>query len=364
METTNSFMSLIESFHFGDEKSHLWISIGRNRLDGEGRILTGYHGIQPEWKNLSFGMRFGSVRINGSLDDVELNNLMKGREYTDWQYGNLSLSLVDNDLAFFSFGAIYGIHDGETATYQSTISANAKENNVVSYPYAEINIPFLPNKNHFQLNLLGSMATYLPVSPSINFDNIYDSDESSFENYMLSTGLSFGIKNLSIQWIAGIHKGFVNPYLHSPLVRMAGMNWLLYDSDMETRLQVTYSGKGFSFGASYTLPFDFGRDGKIACLDNSSTHADMLALGISAQISSFTVEAGYETFGLNDFSSIDEKEDTNTSFKLSIAYDYDFIHAEIGLKRNVSGRGINTSFGDDNPLMGYGVCTFHLSKGI
>lgn len=355
-ETTSSIMGYIDSFHLGSKSGHLWMAVDKDPLNEEGKIMTGYHAVQPDWKNLSLGMRFGSVRINGTFDDVELHHMREEeRSLSGWQYGNLSLSLVDDDLSFFSFGAVYAVHGDRAAAFLT----DAHTYSSVSYPYAEINIPFLGNKRKYHLNLLGSAATYLPVSPDMNFDYIYDSDESSFDNFLLTGGLSFGTKAWDIQLIAGHHKGFINPYVRSPFVRAAGMNYLQYTSDMDARLQATYKGRFFSFGASYTLPFDFDEDDKIARFSSdvgTGLHADMLSIGFSAQLKGFTLSAGYEVYGLNDMHGLDDADDLSTMLKASLAYDWSFLHLEGGVKRNIDS--------STSPLVGYALCELDFHKGF
>lgn len=355
-ETTSSIMSYIDSFHLGSKAGHLWMAVDKEPLNEEGRIMTGYHAVQPDWKNLSLGMRFGSVRINGSFDDVELHHMREtDRSLKGWQYGNLSLSLVDDDLSFFSFGAVYALHGDSTVTFQERDEAGAHTYRSVSYPYAEINIPFLGNRRQYHLNLLGSAATYLPVSPDMDFDYIYDSDESSFDNFLLTAGLSFGTKAWDVQLTAGHHKGFINPYVRSPFVRTMGMNYLQYKADMDARLQATYKGRCLSFGASYTLPFDFDQDDKIARFSDG-VHADMLSIGLSAQLKGFTLGAGYEVYGLNDMHGLDDADDLSTMLKASLAYDWSFLHLEGGVKRNIDS--------STSPLVGYALCELDFHKGF
>ena len=277
------------------------------------------------------------------------------RSLKGWQYGNLSLSLVDDDLSFFSFGAVYALHGDSTVTFQERDEAGAHTYRSVSYPYAEINIPFLGNRRQHHLNLLGSAATYLPVSPDMDFDYIYDSDESSFDNFLLTAGLSFGTKAWDVQLTAGHHKGFINPYVRSPFVRTMGMNYLQYNADMDARLQATYKGRCLSFGASYTLPFDFDQDDKIARFSDG-VHADMLSIGLSAQLKGFTLGAGYEVYGLNDMHGLDDADDLSTMLKASLAYDWSFLHLEGGVKRNIDS--------STSPLVGYALCELDFHKGF
>ncbi|MDD7202241.1 MAG: hypothetical protein SPF89_07185 [Sphaerochaetaceae bacterium] len=355
-ETTGSVMSYIDSFHLGSKSGHLWMAVDKEPLNEEGKIMTGYHAVQPDWKNLSLGMRFGSVRINGTFDDVELHHMREeDRSLYGWQSGNLSLSLVDDDLSFFSFGAVYALHGDKAAAF----STDSQRYSAVSYPYVEVNIPVLGNKRQYHFNLLGSAATYLPVSPDMDFDYIYDSDESSFDNFLLLGGLSFGTKAWDLQLTAGHHKGFINPYARTPFVRSVGQNYLQYKSDMDARLQATCKGRYFSFGASYTLPFDFEEDDKIARFSSgvdTDLHADMLAIGLSAQLKGFTLSAGYEVYGLNDMHGLDDANDLSTMLKASLAYDWSFLHLEGGVKRDIDS--------STSPLIGYALCELDFHKGF
>ena len=342
----SSTTSYIDHFRIGSKDGHIFVAIDDEPIHEEGKLLTGWHAVTPTWKNLSLGMRFGSVRIGGVLDDVSLTNLKND----GWQQGNVSLSLVDNDKAFFSMGMVYSLTN-KKQLYQAT---DDKASYMVSYPYLELDIPFVSSKKSTHFDLLGSVASYLPLAPDTDFDQIYDSDEEEFSNYFYMGGFSFGTDKLDILLTAGQHHGEVYPLLRGPFDRKSGTALPIeHKSDMDLRGQITYQGEKLSLGIMYNWPMDWDESDSIARTTNGR-RADLLSIGGGLNLWGFSLEAGYEVYGIADTDNL--ADDELSAFIARIGYDVsDILHLEAGARKTT-----DTHSG----LYGYALCRLTFSKGF
>jgi len=279
--TIGSVSRLIDKIQIGSINKWLFLAVDDNSYPTDGSALNAKRLVSYGGPNFYFHLKIGSFTMKSSFQDLYLLEMLKGK----YNYGNFSLA-----------------YDAQSWNIVLGAMLRTKKVSVDLYPYLELSFP-LVNNRALRLNLLINAASYLPTYPTIDFSQVFSTQCSYFfPNFNLLGGLKVSTGGFTMKVQIGGHKGQTYPMLVNDF-SIAGLD-MSFDSDFDVQGSISFTSSVFHAMVLYNQPLLFDgtslHRGKLTA--SPSQGADLLQASIGLDIQDFSLNLGYEIYGIAETS--------------------------------------------------------------
>ena len=219
----------------------------------------------------------GAFSLFTSIDDMRVKSLMDGNS----QFASM----------LFQFTAPKGYPI--TVALGTLVEAKNSMNTVDLYPLLSFKLPII-NSRTTQFSALIQAQGYLPVYPTIDFDQFVDTSLASFfPNYLLGAGFSLTQGGFSAKLLASLNDGMnhnflVNDFTYSNIDTS-------YDSIVDVLTELGWKGKNVKANLAINLPLTSSFT--FATLTGGQT-ADFTQLSLDVTVKGLTIGLGLQQLGI------------------------------------------------------------------
>ena len=219
----------------------------------------------------------GAFSLFTSIDDMRVKSLMDGNS----QFASM----------LFQFTAPKGYPI--TVALGTLVEAKNSMNTVDLYPLLSFKLPII-NSRTTQFSALIQAQGYLPVYPTIDFDQFVDTSLASFfPNYLLGAGFSLTLDSFSAKLLASLNDGMnhnflVNDFTYSNIDTS-------YDSIVDVLTELGWKGKNVKANLAINLPLTSSFT--FATLTGGQT-ADFTQLSLDVTVKGLTIGLGLQQLGI------------------------------------------------------------------